>query len=90
MAKIPEAVIVDNMKSIQPIEVLAVNSLLNSRFIQLRHTNVPFEEWAIFIQNLEKVIKSRKKGCKDTHFLIDGHLLPMLDKLIAAIPPKSE
>lgn len=89
LAKIPEEAIIEKFKVIQPNEVLAIITILNSRFIQ-HNTNVPYAEESIFVQNLKKGIEARGETQALTDCLIKDHLLPILENLIAAIPQKTE
>lgn len=89
LAKIPEDVIVAKINEIQPEEVLAISTILDSRFVQ-RNTEVPYAEESVFVLNLQKGIEGRGKTQTLADFLIKDHLQSMLDKLIAAIPQKSE
>ena len=89
LAKIPEEAIIEKFKVIQPNEVLAISTILNSRFIQ-HNTNVPYAEESIFVQNLKKGIEARGETQALADYLIKDHLQPTLDKLMAAIPQKTE
>ncbi len=83
LSKIPEEVIVEKLKTVQPNEVIAISSILDSRFIK-RNTTVPFEEEAGFILCIQKGIEARDKGDKSlSSFLIEDDVIPMLGKLIA-------
>lgn len=89
LAKIPEKAIIEKFKVIQPKEVLAVSTILESRFIQ-RNTDVPYTEESVFALNIQKGIEARGKTQTLADYLIKDHLLPMIEKLIAAIPQKPE
>lgn len=87
--KIPEDVIWAKFRVIQPKEVLAISTILESRFIQ-RNTDVPYSEESVFVLNLQNGIEARGKSQTLADYLIQDHLLPKIEKLIAAIPKKTE
>jgi hypothetical protein len=89
LAKIPEEAIIEKFKVIQPKDVLAISTILESRFIQ-RNTEVPYAEESAFALNIQKGIVARGEAQTLSDFLIKDHLQPMLDKLIASIPLKTE
>lgn len=89
LAKIPEETIVEKFRVIQPNEVIAIGTILNSRFIQ-HNTNVPYAEESMFVQNLKKGIEARGETHVLADYLIKDHLLLILEELIAAIPQKTE
>ena len=90
LSRIPEEVIVEKLQSAQPNEVIAVSSILDSRFIK-RNTNVPFNEEAGFVLSLKKGIEARDKADKSlSSFLIEDVVKPILKKLLTAIPTKPE
>lgn len=82
LAKIPEDVIIEKLKMIQPNEVMAINSILRIRFIQ-HNTTVPFEEEAVFAENIQKGIETRDKDVNSlSDYLIEEFLQPTLKKLL--------
>lgn len=82
LEKIPEGIIVDKMKSIQPIEIMAITSIIDSRFMH-RHVNLPLDAELSFLINISKGIKARKQLEKTlSDFLIEDHLLPIIGKLM--------
>lgn len=85
--KIPEDVIWAKIRVIQPKEVLTISTILESRFIQ-RNTDVPYSEESVFVLNLQKSIEARGKSQTLADYLIKDHLLPKIEKLIAAPPQK--
>ena len=85
LAKIPEKAIIEKFIVIQPKEVLAVSTILESRFIQ-RNTDAPYIEESVFVLNIQKGIEARGKSQTLADYLIKEHLLPMIEKIIAAIP----
>lgn len=89
LSKIPSDIIVDKLKNIQPSEVMAIGSILNSRFVN-NYTKVPFPEESVFIQNLQGGVEIRGDMKTLADYLISDHLQPILKKLIADIPQKAE
>lgn len=89
LSKIPSDIIVNKLKNIQPSEVMAIGSILNSRFIN-NYTNVPFHEESVFIQNLQNGIEARDDMRTLADYLISDHLQPILKELITDIPQKAE
>lgn len=89
LSKIPSGIIVDKLKKIQPSEVMAIGSILNSRFVN-NYTKVPFPEESVFIQNLQRGVEIRGDMKTLADYLISDHLQPILKKLIADIPQKAE
>ena len=87
LSKIPLDIIVDKLKNSQPSDVMAICSILNSRFVN-NYTKDPFPEESSFIQNLQKGIAVRGDMRTLTDYLISDHLQPILKKLIADIPQK--
>lgn len=90
LSKIPEEVIVKKLKTVQPNEVMAISTILDSRFIK-RSTNVPFEEESGFALSLQKGIETRDNADKSlSSFLLEDNVNPMLRKLLPAIPTQPE
>mgnify|MGYP002515455836 FL=1 len=89
LSKIPLDIIVDKLKNIQPSEVMAIGSILNSRFVN-NYTKVSFPEESVFIQNLQRGVEIRGDMKTLADYLISDHLQPILKKLIANIPQKAE
>lgn len=85
LSKIPEADVVEKLKTVQPDEVIAISSILDSRFIK-RNTNVPLKEESGFILSIQKGIEARDKTGKSlSDFLIEDDIKPMLETLLKAI-----
>ena len=89
LSKIPSDIIVDKLKNIQPSEVMAIGSILNSRFVN-NYTKVTFPEESVFIQNLLRGVEIRGDMKTFADYLISDHLKPILKELIADIPQKAE
>ena len=84
LSKIPEADVVEKLKTVQPDEVIAISSILDSRFIK-RNTNVPLKEESGFILSIQKGIEARDKTGKSlSDFLIEDDIKPMLETLLKA------
>lgn len=85
LSKIPEADVVEKLKTVQPDEVIAISAILDSRFIK-RNTNVPLKEESGFILSIQKGIEARDRTGKSlSDFLIEDDVKPMLEKLLKAI-----
>lgn len=85
LSKIPEADVVEKLMTVQPDEVIAISSILDSRFIK-RNTNVPLKEESGFILSIQKGIEARDKTGKSlSDFLIEDDIKPMLETLLKAI-----
>lgn len=82
LEKIPNNTIVDKMISIQPIEIMAISSIIDSRFMH-RNVNLPLDAELTFLINISKGIQARKHTEKTlSDFLIEDHLLPIIGKLM--------
>ena len=82
LEKIPKDTIVDKMISIQPIEIMAISSIIDSRFMH-RNVNLPLDAELSFLINISVGIQARKQTEKTlSDFLIADHLLPIIGKLI--------
>lgn len=82
LEKIPKDTIVDKMISIQPIEIMAISSIIDSRFMH-RNVNLPLDAELSFLINISKGIRARKHTVKTlSDFLIEDHLLPFIGKLM--------
>lgn len=85
LSKIPEADIVEKLKTVQPDEVIAICSILDSRFIK-QNTKVPLKEESGFILSIQKGLEARDKTGKSlSDFLIEDDIKPMLEKLLKAL-----
>ena len=83
LAKIPVNIIESKINDIEPKEVFALCSILDSRFEQ-HYTVVPFDEESSFIYAVESAIKARdiSSAKKLSDFLIEEQLSPLIDKLL--------
>lgn len=82
LEKIPKDTIVDKMISIQPIEIMAISSIIDSRFIH-RNVNLPLDAELSFLINISVGIQARKQKEKTlADFLIADHLLPIINKVM--------
>lgn len=84
MSKIPLDIVVDKLKTIQPSEVMAIGSILNSRFVN-KYTKDSFPEESSFIKNLQKGIEARGEMRTLADYLISDYLQPIIKKIIADI-----
>ena len=90
LEKIPKNIIVDKMKHIQPIEIMAISSIIDSRFVH-RNVNLPFDAELSFLSNINIGIQARKQKEKTlADFLIADHLLPIIDKVMPKDLPIDE
>lgn len=82
LEKIPKDTIVDKMISIQPIEIMAISSIIDSRFMH-RNVNLPLDAELSFLINISKGIQARKHTEKTlSDFLIEDYLVPIIGKLM--------
>ena len=82
LEKIPKNIIVDKMIGIQPIEIMAISSIIDSRFIH-RNVNLPLDAEISFLINISVGIQARKQKEKTlADFLIADHLLPIINKVM--------
>lgn len=81
LSKIPESVIVEKFKDIQPVEVEAIGAIIRNRFCD-RSTVVPIDdEWG-FVQAVQKGIESRNSENKVlADMLIEDKLEPLIARL---------
>lgn len=81
LSKIPENIIVEKFKEIQPVEVLAIEAIIRNRFCD-RLTAVPIDsEWG-FVQAVKKGVESRNSEVKVlADRLIEDELEPLIVRL---------
>ena len=80
LAKIPEEDVVEKLKSITPMEVVALCSIIRSRFVA-HNTMVEIEDEKVFLDNVKKGIEARgTSGSMLSDMVILDQLVPILNK----------
>ena len=88
LAKIPEDVIVEKMKQILPNEVMAIYSIIDSRFIQHR-TSFPISEESVFLSRVMLGIGLRDNAVLTlASYLLEDYVIPKITKVIPALEYK--
>lgn len=85
LSKIPEEIIIEKFRIIEPRDVNCIVRIINSRFVQ-KQSSVSDQESA-FILSVKYAIDSRDKTQTTlSDIMIDDYLLPRLNKLISQMP----